>query len=811
MFPETSALKRKRRPQPRSRFFSLRWKLPLILSLALIAVNASLALVAYRYSLSQFELQQTELRKQQQRQLSALIEDGFSNLSQLASLIVQLAPQRNAPDWPLRLNRELNESGALLTMEWGIQSVQLYTHAGAPLVRWPGDTRIPDRLLARLQQSADPDLPKQALTCAPDCSLYLAAPVLINGGNNAYLVLERSLADPLLTFQRLTDADVAVLVVTGDETGSDLQLPELARSIRAITHAQSSLALLHQAARTQAGALLAYEPVLIESASSWYEVQRLQPLHAGVDALIINRVTEQQASIRRAAINAGLIGLLGLLLSGSLLLAMMRGPVRRLTRVARLLPLLGDGRFGELRGALPTRGQEVRGRDEIDLVVDALGNVSEHMQQLAQAREQAEARTSWLDQHDPLTGLDNRRHFVDDFAHLIDQAVQFHRSGALLLIDLDQFKDINDLAGHSVGDELLRRVADCLRGLCEPSHLLARLGGDEFATALPRASAATAAAHAERIIQAIRNIEQRTGTRSARSSASIGIALFPEHGGDAQALLANADLAMYRAKDLGRGRWHLFAPSEQQRESLGTHVAWTERIDDALAEDAFELHFQPIVRIEGAGPAYFEALLRMRESDGQLLSPAHFISVAERTGRIRAIDQWVLKRVCEALATHPQVRLSMNLSAGDLGDATLRPVIERLLSTAAIAPKRLTFEITETAALSNVNDTITLMREIRALGCRFALDDFGSGFASYAYLRQLPVDLVKIDGSFVRRLDQEREDRLFVKAITDVAHGMGKKVVAEFVENQAILDILRELGVDYAQGYHLGRPSADAL
>jgi EAL domain-containing protein (putative c-di-GMP-specific phosphodiesterase class I) len=297
-------------------------------------------------------------------------------------------------------------------------------------------------------------------------------------------------------------------------------------------------------------------------------------------------------------------------------------------------------------------------------------------------------------------------------------------------------------------------------------------------------------------------------SRRHQVSASIGIVLFPEQGRETHQLMANADLAMYQAKEKGRGRWHIFSAADQSRERADARVLWGQHIAEALNQDRFELRFQPIVAVATGRIVHYEALLRMRDAQGGIVYPDRFVPVAEKTGQIQAIDHWVLSHALGIMSTRPGLRMSVNLSANAMEDPLLLPDVEQLLKRFGVEPASLTFEITETAAINSILRATRLMRGIQRLGCRFALDDFGSGYASYAYLRQLPVDDVKVDGAFIRNLARSREDRIFVKAITDIAHGMGKRVVAEFVEDGEILSVLEELGVDFAQGYHFGRPVA---
>ncbi|HEB95131.1 MAG TPA: EAL domain-containing protein [Sedimenticola thiotaurini] len=423
-------------------------------------------------------------------------------------------------------------------------------------------------------------------------------------------------------------------------------------------------------------------------------------------------------------------------------------------------------------------------------------------------REEAERNLAWLADHDPLTELINRRRFQLDFQQILTLNQRYRRQGALFFFDLDQFKYINDTSGHQAGDAMLRVVANALRQVIRDSDILARLGGDEFALVVPETDADGAIWLANRILETLAEIELPVHGRSHRISASIGIALFPDHGGNIQDLMANADLAMYQAKDVGRGRWHLFSWGEQRREQLNEEVRWKQRIEQALQQERLFLEFQPIMAITDSRVSHYECLLRMRNGDDSVSMPGSFIPVAERSGLIHRIDRYVLRHAIATLqATDPaRVSLSLNLSGRVVGDPELLPLLRTLLQESGVDPARLLVEITETAALADIQSAERLMGTIRQLGCRTALDDFGVGFSSFFYLKELPVDVVKIDGSFIRHLAHSSDDRIFVKAMAEVARGLGKKTVAEFVEDETTLRMLGELQVDFAQGYFVGRP-----
>lgn len=790
-------------PDLPKRFLSLRWQVLIAFSLVLILVNAALAILAREQALNQFAFQQQLVREQQARQLRAIMHEREQEMSKLAPLIPLLGSS-NALSLTEQLRVALETHGALLDLEWDINSVFWLAPDGAVPLRWPeGSAPAPPALRARVREQPEQSL--SMLGCVEGCAQYLATPLLWRGQFAGTLVLRRSLADALLAFHALTGAEVAVAL--GDGAAHRHESSPLDDTpFPAITHPARSLAVL-RAAGESLWQLPGHSSLSIGLGGQWFDLFRVAGLAPGVDAYVINEVSAQRAAIQEATRDSLLLGLLGLILSESLLLIFMTAPLSRLREFSAALPLLAEQAYARLRARLGEQSpSHWLPRDEIDLMSETIHEVTNRMERLQHDREQAEDRLAWLANHDALTQLLNRRRFNEEFARILDQALRYGHQGALILLDLDAFKEVNELSGHYVGDDLLMRVAERLGQLTRPSDLLARLGGDEFALVLPEASLQEALDCAEQVKAAIHGLRLHSRNRQHSVSASIGIVLFPEHGHEPMDLLANADLAMYQAKHRGRDRWWLFSEQESGREQIDERILWRDRIAEALREDRFALHGQPIQCIESGDIHHLEVLVRMLDGGGDIIPPGRFIPVAEKTGQIQDIDRWVLGRALQALADNRSLRLAVNLSASALDDPSLILFLERSLATLDINPARLSFEITETLAIESLASAIRLMRQIQALGCRFALDDFGSGYASYAYLRQLPVDDIKIDGCFIRDLATNRQDRLFVNAITDMAHGMGKCVVAEYVETAEILAILADLGVDYAQGYHIARP-----
>ncbi|MDQ2695742.1 MAG: EAL domain-containing protein [Pseudomonadota bacterium] len=431
-------------------------------------------------------------------------------------------------------------------------------------------------------------------------------------------------------------------------------------------------------------------------------------------------------------------------------------------------------------------------------------------------RQRAESRVAWLADHDALTGLLNRRRFQEELELVLTAAKRQHKTGALLFIDLDQFKYINDTSGHHSGDALLKVVAGALSGTLVAADVVARLGGDEFAVLMREADAEAAGRMAATINDSLSRVGFAVAERTLRISASIGIALFPTHGDNVDDLMACADLAMYQAKDAGRGHWHLFSEEDKTRERMRDRVYWKDKVSQALAEDRFLLYLQPIMEIASGRVSHYEVLLRMQDADGTIISAVNFIEAAERSGMIHAVDRLVLSKAVRCLAEARRrgldVSFAINLSGHVFNDPQILPYIQAELRQHPGLAARIIFEITETAAVSDFAVANNLMLAIRELGCHFALDDFGIGFSSFYYLKHLPVDYLKIDGSFIRQLPDKLDDQIIVRALSQVASGFGKKTIAEFVESAETLELLRVYGIDYAQGYHISKPaSAEAL
>lgn len=408
--------------------------------------------------------------------------------------------------------------------------------------------------------------------------------------------------------------------------------------------------------------------------------------------------------------------------------------------------------------------------------------------------------------HDDLTGLINRR----EFENRLDDAIASAQAGvgihALCYLDLDQFKLLNDTCGHTAGDELLGRLPGLWEKLLGEGDTLARVGGDEFAVLLRDRGLEQAVAVAEQLRQALDAFRFVWNERVFTLDVSIGLAMLDRQCGDRVAMLAAADTACYAAKAAGRNRVSVYRADDAEVAARLTERDWVQRLREAIRAERFCLHFQEIRPIRG-GESHLEILLRLRSEDSGMEAPGVFLPIAERQGLMPQIDRWVIGETLRWMARQEAPPLcAINLSGHSLADETLPAHILDAIAASGISPQRICLEITETAAIDNLARATRFIATLKRAGCLFALDDFGSGASSFRYLKNLPVDFLKIDGAFVRAMDRDPIDRAMVESMHRIGRVMEIPTIAEFVENQAILDALGKIGVDFAQGYHIARP-----
>jgi len=432
-------------------------------------------------------------------------------------------------------------------------------------------------------------------------------------------------------------------------------------------------------------------------------------------------------------------------------------------------------------------------------------------------RKVIDAKMKYLVVHDELTSLLNRQNFEREVRLILNRSNQLHKNGALLFIDVDRFCLVNELEGFEVGDRLLVTVVSIIRKLIAKSDLFSRIGSDEFCLFIKNKTADEVKQFAEKIRKSVYEYRFCTGDICYSISVSVGISGLSTttvvyHPNE---LISRARHACNMAKENGRNLVWEYNEQDTAVRERSRDIYWVPLIKKALLDDSFFLVFQPIVNLFSGEVSHYEVLIRMRGDDNEVISPVDFIPVAERMGLIHSIDLWVLENAIEFLAKLPadneKISLSINLSSVAFQDASLLPTIKEKLELTWVDARRITFEITETAAVDNFEKTRNMITKIRALGCKFALDDFGAGFCSFNYLKTFPVDYVKIDAQFIRNLINNPTDQILVKSMTDLAANLGKKTIAEYVDTPEAIEKLREIGVNFGQGYIFGKPEIHLL
>jgi diguanylate cyclase (GGDEF)-like protein/PAS domain S-box-containing protein len=418
----------------------------------------------------------------------------------------------------------------------------------------------------------------------------------------------------------------------------------------------------------------------------------------------------------------------------------------------------------------------------------------------------------YLAERDALTGLYNRHRFNEELARLTADVARQSSRVALLFFDLDDFKYINDTFGHRAGDAMLIRVAGEVGGQVRRNEIFARLGGDEFAILVPDISDDMLRVLADRITRSIASVRFQFEGQNLRLTSSLGIAIFPDHADNVEDLVARADTAMYQAKEAGKNNWRIYRSDLDTSSQMVSRLSWNDRILHALENNLMDLQFQGIYSTADRSLSHFEVLVRMRDKDDMsaFLLPGQFIPMAEKSGKIIDIDRWVLRESIQMLAELKSIpALAVNISGRSFDEPTLPQYIAEQLKRCGVLPQRLLVELTETSAVSDLHDAQRFIEALRQTGCGISLDDFGTGFSSFAYLKYLQVDSVKIDGLFIRNLPNDHDNQLFVKAIVSVARGLHKITIAECVEDEETLVMLKQFDVDCVQGYYLEKPRDD--
>ena len=446
---------------------------------------------------------------------------------------------------------------------------------------------------------------------------------------------------------------------------------------------------------------------------------------------------------------------------------------------------------------------------------EEIQNIISTLTHTTKALRERDRRLSHLATHDSLTGLLNRPAFVEELVAETERLEGTKKQSAILFIDLDQFKYINDTCGHPAGDELLRMAARSINATTRSDDVVARFGGDEFAVLARNVTPTKAKRIGEKILEHMSLLTQVHDNKVFHLQCSIGVAMVRNSALDVHEYLSRADIACHAAKDNGRNRLEVYKTSRKENAQMANEVAWVQKIRKALEGDGFVLVYQPLLRVSTGWTDHYEVLLRLRNEQGELVSPDAFLPAAMRFGLMLDIDYWVAENAIKSLANFRSPRTdlgySINLSASVFESDRFGRYVEALLKKHDVPPEAIIFEITEQTAVRFAAESDKQIQRLRELGCRFAIDDFGKGYSSFSYLKQLSVDYLKIDGSFVLGLENDEMNQTFIRVMGEVARAVRMETIAECVENEETLMLLAELGIDYAQGHYISRPMQEPV
>ena len=691
----------------------------------------------------------------------------------------------------------------------------LYNRNGDKINQW-GDRKelknIDASIKKNILETAIDGIPSSTLICDKDCMQILITPVISDNNDYQILLLARPLTNLLISFSKLSHADIGILTHNLDSNINSSANTKILKNwhhkITAITHFNKNMTLLKKASESLDFNELVLNSQSINMKKNSFQIS-LIPTSSNSGSsyfIIIEDVTAERNQI--ASATRSYIGstISAIIFFSILIMTMLWRPIMRLRLQAELMPLLSQGRFEFVRNTLIKNNRKRWFKDEIDILDNSEMEVS---LQLENMQGQIEIHNEELQQlvlFDTLTGLGNRRALLDEIQNCLSKK---NAEFALLFLDLDNFKRINDSLGHHAGDELLKIVGKRLTSCVRSSDIVARLGGDEFCVLVRKLrNRDDGCIVATNILNILKNPIRLQATELI-VSASIGIVISPEDGTNTEDLLQNADLAMYKAKALGRNKYQIF--NRAMTENAIEQMSLENELRQALINHEFVLHYQPQINLKNNYICSVEALVRWQHPIRGLLAPGHFISALEETGLIVPLGEWVLIKACEALkrwtdAGIKPIKMSVNLSSRQFQDPKLYDIIEETLSVTQVPAELLELEVTESMVMHDIENNNRVLHQLQKLGTSIAIDDFGTGYSSFSYLKALPLDTLKIDRSFVMDIPYDETDMEITSAIIAVAHKLKLIVIAEGIETVEQQNFLISEGCDLGQGYLFSKP-----
>lgn len=792
-------------------YLSLYWKAAGGLLLVLLILISFFTL----FNAEQLTALQTHHRHSNQQQY--LVEfDGLMDKSarQLSNLIDSL-PKMSGQDRTLAY--KIDTHWPSLQITWALESAKLFDEQGVLIQQW-GDSKVQPST-ATLKKVMHSGSPARELICHQHCRLAVTSPILDNVGQIYLVQLSVSLADTLLDFKQITGSDIGIITTSQEYSNPSVRLGDSGLAVSALTNRSIIQPILFDLSRQNQWrpSLLQEEDKqlqIIDTPFAQHEVKLLvtAELRNNQAAVVfITNTTEAREQIERARNTYIVSGILATIVTTILIILALWNPIIVLRRQARALPLLPEGKFTEARALLKKTTRNLFFTDELSELQKTAVDVTEQLERYQNELTLNSRKLYEMAHFDTLTGLINRAHLTEQIDDLLASNNSADHAFALIYLDLDNFKHINDALGHNFGDQLLVVVAKRLKNCVSGEDLVARLGGDEFCLVLTKTPSQEKAAQVAQRVLATLDQPINIEGRSMQVPTSIGIALAPMDGDTASSLMQHADLAMYKAKAGGKNNYFFF--NQDLYKDADTRMALEAELRRAVEEQEFELHYQPQIDLQTGELIGCEALIRWRHPERGLLSPFYFIDALENNGLIITVGKWIIEESCRQRSEWlkmgiDDMKLSINLSVRQFSDPNLVENIERAMQASNIKPSHIELEVTESLLATDIKHATSILSALQQLGISIAIDDFGTGYSSFNYLKQLPLDKLKVDRSFIKDIPDDNDDKQITSAIVAMAHNLGLKVVAEGVETAEQQAYLMSLQCEYAQGFYFDKPMA---
>lgn len=777
-----------------------------MLSIISLVFTLAVSVVSYLFYAQATRLFEAQLAESIRNSATALLSQHRNSLIEIGTGISLMARGSDVALSEAGLVKYIDNNWDMMSLEWGLESLEVHGVTSKTAKKWGVDH---DLKLDALLDGHVAKAPSTAIICRDYCAIYAKIPLLFVEGEHRHLIIGTGLIDFILSFAQKNNLKAALLSSGTSVAGSDT-VAHWGVNIAGMTERAQYRPIVDQLS-------LAYpydevkrggKTITAPDQSSYY-VYALA-LQENTDFLLLaHDVTQEKKLIHGAMLFGGMVMLIGLIGAIIIIFSILNEPMRRIQRQALLLPLLAKKRFEEVREKT-TKHRRVRyTRNELDVLEDTAIELSAELQLL---HGEIEKRTDDLERmalYDVLTGLANRRMFVEQLKSLIKNSQENHERFAVVFIDLDNFKRINDTLGHDVGDELLIEVSQRLTSAVRDTDIVARLGGDEFTILLPQIESIQMAKAALDKVLAQFQKPVVLNKSDYKITPSIGAAVGPDNGMEPDDLMRCADMAMYKAKKNGKNCYYFF--TQEMNDALQDEVKLEAELFEAVNAKEFRLFYQPIVDLKTGNVVGLEGLLRWLHPEKGLLAPIQFLDMLENNGQIVALGTQIFELACLGKRYLNNlglghIQIALNISAKQFNDPLLLDKLHTVLSDHNIHPQSFKLEITEQTLMSNIDKQAKQLDILQKLGYQIAIDDFGTGYSSLAYLKALPLDILKIDRSFIKDIPNQKNDMEIVAAVTAMAKKLNIAVVAEGVETTEHEAFLKGIDCEYGQGYLYGKP-----